>query len=48
VLKKFAESRELLMPYFKFENFADRSMFTIIDKVYQPTRLREKCCIGNG
>jgi hypothetical protein len=50
VLKKFAETRELLLPYFKFENFADRSMFTIVDKViYQnPPRLRDKCCIGNG
>lgn len=50
VLKKFAETRELLLPYFKFENFADRSMFTIVDKlVYQqPVRVRQKCCEGNG
>jgi hypothetical protein len=51
VLKKFAETRELLLPYFKFEHFADRSMFTIPDRtVYQPVRVREKekCCFGNG
>lgn len=50
VLKKFAETRELLLPYFKFENFADRSMFTIVDKVIfqHPPRLRDNCCIGNG
>ena len=50
VLKKFAETRTLLLPYFKFENFADRSMFTIVDKlVYQqPQRVRKKCCFGDG
>jgi hypothetical protein len=31
VLKRFADCRELLTPYFRFENFADRSMFTIND-----------------
>jgi hypothetical protein len=31
VLKRFAECRDLLRPYFTFENFADRSMFTIND-----------------
>ena len=28
VLRKFAESRDLLLPYFKFENFADKSILT--------------------
>lgn len=31
VLKRFADCRDLLKPYFRFENFADRSMFTIND-----------------
>lgn len=31
VLKRFADCRDLLTPYFRFENFADRSMFTIND-----------------
>jgi len=31
VLKRFAECRDLLQPYFRFENFADRSMFSIND-----------------
>lgn len=31
VLKRFSECRDLLHPYFRFENFADRSMFTIND-----------------
>ena len=48
VLKRFAECRDLLRPYFRFENFADRSMFTINDPVEQYAKLREKCCIGNG
>jgi len=29
ILRKFAESRDLLLPYFKFENFADHSVFAI-------------------
>jgi len=33
VLKRFADCRELLRPYFRFENFADRSMYTINDLV---------------
>ena len=48
VLRKFAESRDLLLPYFKFENFADRSLFSINNQVTQNTRLTEKCCLGNG
>jgi len=48
VLKRFADCRELLKPYFRFENFADRSMFTINDPVEQDAQLREKCCLGNG
>ncbi len=28
VLRKFTESRDLLLPYFKFENFAEQSMYT--------------------
>jgi hypothetical protein len=48
VLKRFAECRELLKPYFRFENFADRSMYTINDLGEQDAKLREKCCIGNG
>ncbi len=31
VLKRFSECRDLLHPYFRFENFADRSLFTIND-----------------
>jgi hypothetical protein len=31
VLKRFAECRDLLVPYFRFENFADRSLYTIND-----------------
>ena len=31
VLRRFADCRELLTPYFRFENFADRSLFTIND-----------------
>lgn len=31
VLKKFADFRDLLKPYFRFENFAERSMYTIND-----------------
>lgn len=48
VLKRFAECRDLLRPYFRFENFADRSMFTINDLREQFATLREKCCVGNG
>jgi hypothetical protein len=48
VLKRFAECRELLKPYFRFENFADRSMYSINDLGEQDAKLREKCCIGNG
>jgi hypothetical protein len=48
VLKRFADCRDLLRPYFRFENFADRSMFTINDLGEQDAKLREKCCIGNG
>lgn len=48
VLKRFAECRDLLRPYFRFENFADRSMFTINDLREQHATLREKCCVGNG
>ena len=28
VLRKFTESRDLLLPYFKFENFAEQSMYS--------------------
>jgi len=48
VLKRFADCRDLLKPYFRFENFADRSMFTINDLGEQDARLREKCCNGTG
>lgn len=48
VLRRFADCRELLKPYFRFENFADRSMYTINDLGEQDAKLREKCCIGNG
>jgi histone acetyltransferase 1 len=48
VLRKFTESRDLLLPYFKFEHFADRSMFTINQQVRADCRVVEKCCLGNG
>lgn len=48
VLKRFAECRDLLTPYFRFENFADRSVYTINDPDEQDAKLREKCCYGNG
>lgn len=48
VLKRFAECRELLRPYFTFENFADRSMYSINDPDEQYAKLREECCNGNG
>lgn len=48
VLKRFADCRELLTPYFRFENFADRSLFTINDLDEQEAKMREKCCLGNG
>lgn len=48
VLKRFAECRDLLRPYFRFENFADRTLYTINDLSEQDARLREKCCLGDG
>jgi len=48
VLRKFTESRDLLMPYFKFENFAEQSMYTFNKQVRQDCRIVEKCCLGNG
>lgn len=32
VLRKFTESRDLLLPYFKFENFAEQSMYSFNNK----------------
>ena len=48
VLRKFTESRDLLLPYFKFENFAEQSMYTFNKQVKQEHRIVEKCCLGNG
>jgi hypothetical protein len=48
VLRKFTETRDLLLPYFKFENFADRSMFTTNQQFRQENKIVEKCCLGNG
>ncbi len=48
VLRKFTESRDLLLPYFKFENFAEQSMYTFNKQVKQEHRIIEKCCLGNG
>lgn len=48
VLKRFADFRDLLKPYFRFENFSERSMLTINDPYEQDAKLREKCCLGNG
>lgn len=48
VLRKFTESRDLLLPYFKFENFAEQSMYTFNKQIKQEHRIIEKCCLGNG
>ena len=48
VLRKFAESRDLLLPYFKFENFADRSILSVNNVPTHNTRLRDSCCLGDG
>ena len=48
VLRKFTESRDLLLPYFKFENFAEQSMYTFNKQFRQECRIIEKCCLGNG
>lgn len=48
VLKRLCEYRELLRPYFTFENFNDRSMYSINDPSDQYATLREKCCNGFG
>ena len=48
VLRKFAESRDLLLPYFKFENFADRSIVQINSTQVFSRRANDNCCLGNG
>lgn len=48
VLRKFTESRDLLMPYFNYENFAEQSMYTFNRQIRQDCRIVEKCCLGNG
>jgi hypothetical protein len=49
-----AECRTLLRPYFRYETFADRSMYTdnctgADDEIEQQVALmRENCCNGEG
>ena len=48
VLRKFTESRDLLMPYFKFEDFAEQSMYSFNRQIRQDHRIVDPCCLGNG
>ena len=53
VIRKFTETRDLLCPYFLFEDFADNSLFTT---QHNSMSIRQnqalipeiKCCLGNG
>jgi len=54
ILKRMAECRTLLRPYFRYENFADRSMYNDNllggdDEIEREVALmRENCCNGEG
>ena len=48
VLRKFAESRDLLLPYFTFENFAEKSVLSHSSHITKSTPQQNICCLGNG
>jgi histone acetyltransferase 1 len=54
ILKRMAECRTLLRPYFRYENFADRSMYNDNllggdDEIEREVAMmRENCCNGEG
>ena len=48
VLRKFAESRDLLLPYFTFENFAEKSVLTNGNHTMKSGQQPTACCLGNG
>jgi len=54
ILKRMAECRTLLRPYFRYENFADRSMYNDNllggeDEIEREVaHMRENCCNGEG
>ena len=48
VLRKFAESRDLLLPYFTFENFAEKSVLSHSNQTPKSNIHKINCCLGNG
>ena len=48
VLRKFAESRDLLLPYFTFENFAEKSVLSHSSQITKCAPQQNICCLGNG